>query len=443
MSAISCIGDLCSIATRVMEPAPSIQDPDPIEMSELCGLEGVETLIVPSDPSIKTFIPFGIDGTSVIISAYGEILRMSQYLAEDETQIICLGSPTLKYYQRDLGDVGDRLHELAQIEQTGIHIHLRLASGTEAPITQTTLVWINGRWPCIKYTVGGLDVSVLFTVDEGILSQRYLITNPSTEQKAAQYSLKIGGAQVNTLHVEGQEWVGAGEHESADKYRDHLPHWASAFYVTEKQWEKASEAMQHNDDPMKITTQNEKATAEAVEDGDDTPKSAKRGQARIALFHNDNLVAPEDAPQTPIPTIFYDSDREEADDEKKTGDKAPPAFSEPLNVVPSGVQKFVVQYSLRPYDESQEQYSRVILPQNVKNLLKREESGNWSFAWKDGRNIGKDLQDDKFSQILRRHLEHIMCLCLVSGGPKSKQQHHIPFINDITFQSASMPINDL
>lgn len=398
-------------------------------ISELCGLKDVETLIVPSNPGTKTFIPFGIDGTSVIISAYGEILRMSQYLAEDEPRIICLGSPTLRDYQRDLLGVADKLHGLAQIERTGLHIRLRSGSGGETPSTETTLVWINGRWPCISYKVGGLDVSVLFTVDRGVLSQRDLIANPSAEQISVQYTLQVGGAQVNTLHVEGQKWAGANDAEWADEYQFQLPYSRYAFHISEMQWDKPPDVMQHNHDNTKITTQAENATPEAVRHDSDIPKITTRGQALIALFHNDELVKPENAFQTPIRTNLFDSDGEESGDEENAGKNASTGFSEPLHVVPYGVQKLVVQYSLQPYDKFKDKDSRVLHPRDINALLKREESGNWSFA-----------QDDDFNPIFRRHLEHILCLCLV---PSSEKQRHVPFINDITFESGSMPINDL
>ena len=399
-------------------------------MSERCGLKDVETLIMPSNPGTKTFIPFGIDGTSVIISAYGEILRMSRYLAEDDPQIICLGSPTLRAYQRDLVGVAAKLHRLAQTERNGLHIRLRPASAGEAASKETTLVWINGRWPCINYKVGGLDVSVLFTVDEGILSQRYLITNRSAAQESVQYTLQVGGAQVNTLHVEGRDWIGANEDEWAEVYQLHLSHSTHAFHIEETQWEEAQDAVQQNVDTPKITTKAEDTTPEAVQHDNDTPKITTRGQAMIALFHNDKLVTPEDAFQTPI--LDHDSDGEESDDEEKTGTDASSAFSQPLHIVPHGEEKLVVQYSLQRYHEDQDQDSRVLLPRDINTLLKHEEAGNWSFA-----------QDDDFNPIFRRHLEHILCLCLVNESPSSEQHRHVAFVNDITFGFGSLPTNDL
>ena len=400
-------------------------------MSESCGLNGVETLIVPSNPGTKTFIPFGIDGTSVIISAYGEILRMSQYLAEDEPRMICLGSPTLRGYQRDFASVADWLHELAQGQESGLHVHLRPASGGEPSIMETKLVWINGRWPCISYEVGGLDVSVLFTVDGGILSQRYLIANSSAEPRSIRYTLQAGGAQVNTLHVDDQHWAGASGDEWTEKYQFDLSHSTHAFYISETQ-HNPPDVTQNNDDIAKITTQAEHAIPEAVQHDSEIPKITTRGQAVIALYHNDELVAPENAFQAPIRANVHDSDGDESDDEVNAGKNTSAAFSEPLHVVPYDVQKLVVQYRLQPYDEFNDQDSEVLHPRDINALVKREESENWSF-----------VQDDEFNPIFRRHLEHILCLCVVNESPDAEQQHHVPFINDITFGSGSKPINDL
>lgn len=383
-----------------------MQDSGAMVISELCRPKDVETLVVPSDPGTKTFIPFGMDGTSVIISPYGEILRMSRYLDEDEPRIICLGSPKLEGYHRDLGRVGEQLHELAQAEDTGFHVRLMPASGEKKGGIKTRLEWINGHWPCIYYQQDGLDVSVLFTVDRGILSQQYLIANPSAEQKSFRFALQIGGAQVNTLHVDNTGWVGAND-EWSDEIHN-LPHTIRAFHVAEKLWGEVPDATQHGSDSANFST---------------------RGEAVIAVLHNDELLAPENAFQIPIWRNDSDSDGGESDDEQKSGKQVPSASSSLLNVASSGVQKLVVQYSLQAYGVED---SRVLLPQGTDTLLKSERSGNWSF-----------VKDDDFNPIYRRHLEYILCLCLISDRQRPDEHCRIPFINDITFESGSTPMNDL
>ena len=408
-STVSPLASPCSPASRSQSRffynsvREVMQVPGARAISDLCRPMDVETLIVPSDPATKTFIPFGMDGTSVIISPYGEILRMSQYLDEEEPRIICLGSPTLEGYHRDLLNVGDKLHEVAQTRGSGLSMRILPTSGEGMPGMKTDLEWINGHWPCIYYKFDGLDVSVLFTVDRGILSQQYLIANPSAEQKSFRFALQIGGAQVNTLHVEGTQWVGANN-EWSDEMRN-LPHATYAFHAAEKLSGETAEATR---DDARITT---------------------RGEAMIAVFHNDHILAPENAFQIPVWRNDSESDGGESDDEQIIGNKFSSVSSALLDVDSCGVQKLVVQYKLQPYGAEE---SRVLVPQEIDTLLKSERSRNWSF-----------VKGDEFDPIFRRHLEYILCLCIIHERPRLEEPCRIPFINDITFESGSTTMNDL
>ncbi len=169
--------------------------------SDMLNLEGVDRLIVPSQPAIKTYIPFGMEGTTAIISPYGEILRMSQYVAGENHHIICLTSPTLQDKQRDLWRIGSMLHQQAQVRETGLGISLTSSSGAKSSSLQTQLEWLNGHWPCIRYEVDGLAISVMFTVQKGVLSQQYIIANPSEEDIVILANLQIGDSDVNTLYA--------------------------------------------------------------------------------------------------------------------------------------------------------------------------------------------------------------------------------------------------
>ncbi|KAF6232731.1 hypothetical protein HO173_008945 [Letharia columbiana] len=158
------------------ETGESISQKPPVTKANLCGLEGVERLVVPSDKSTRSFIPFGVDGTLVIISPYGEVLRMSKYIADDNPRVICLSSPGISMDRRYLNGLGARMQRRAQIRKSGLSIRLMADSKVEDPI-KTPLEWINGRWPCIHYEIDGVLVSVLFTVNEGVLSQQFSIEN--------------------------------------------------------------------------------------------------------------------------------------------------------------------------------------------------------------------------------------------------------------------------
>lgn len=185
-----------------MEAGEAMQQSLPAAASELFKLEDVERLVVRSDPTTKSCIPFGIDGISVIISPFGEILRMSQYVDEEDPRIICLASPSLVDYQRDLRGIDSVLHQQAQISGTGLGIHLVSAPGAKKPIFETRLEWLNGRWPCIYYELDGLNISVVFTVGRGVLSQQYVIDNPSEKTIDIWFDLQVGQCEVYTLYVD-------------------------------------------------------------------------------------------------------------------------------------------------------------------------------------------------------------------------------------------------
>lgn len=188
-----------------MEAAEVLQKASPTAASDLFNLEDVERLVVRSDPTTKSCIPFGIEGTSVIISPYGEILRMSQHVVEENPRIICLASPSLEYYQRDLLSVGFALHRQAQVPGTGLGVHLKSPSSAKKPSFETRLEWLNGHWPCIYYELEGLAISVAFSVERGVLSQQYVIVNPSEKDIDIQIDLQIGRCEAFTLYVNGDQ----------------------------------------------------------------------------------------------------------------------------------------------------------------------------------------------------------------------------------------------
>ncbi len=74
---------------------------------ELFNVESLELLVVPSEPGTDTFISFEIDGTSVAINRYGEILSILQHVAGQNQQIIALDTyepqyPYMKEHDEEL-----------------------------------------------------------------------------------------------------------------------------------------------------------------------------------------------------------------------------------------------------------------------------------------------------------------------------------------------------
>lgn len=184
-----------------MEESPLTPVPD------LPEVEGLERLVIPTQPGSDTFVPFGNGRTSVIINRYGEVLRISKYTAEEPQRYICLTSHALVRYERDLDWIGGKLHDISQLRQTGLNFRLMPVSDVKFEDPPTGLQWINGRWPCVSYEIGGLAVTVLFTLHGDILSQQYLIANHTEDTKPLRYALQIGDADVNTLSVRDSRYV--------------------------------------------------------------------------------------------------------------------------------------------------------------------------------------------------------------------------------------------
>ena len=173
---------------------------------DIPGLEGVKRLVIPSHPDSRTFIPFGNGTISVILSAFGEILRLSNYITEDTAQFSCLTSHCLLNYERDLGSIGHRLHLASHRRGTGLN--LRLMPNTELSDAKSEqpapqVEWIDGRWPRFYYEIDGLAISVLYTIHGDVLSQQYSISNPCEIMKTVRYALQVGDSDVNTLSVNG------------------------------------------------------------------------------------------------------------------------------------------------------------------------------------------------------------------------------------------------
>lgn len=154
------------------ETCESMQQP-PVT-NDLPRLEGLERLVVPSDKKTRSFIPFGIDGTSIMISPYEEVLRMSKYIAGDNPRVLCLHSQRVGY---SLGGLGNRMQWQAQRRDVGLGIRLMTHSEVEDPI----LEWI--------------------------LSQQIFMENPSSVNKTVRFALQIRGAMVSTLRVTHGRWA--------------------------------------------------------------------------------------------------------------------------------------------------------------------------------------------------------------------------------------------
>lgn len=149
-----------------------------------------------------------------------------------------------------------------------------------------------------------------------------------------------------------------------------------------------------------------------------------RGEAVIAVFHNDELVLQDGTLPISVPDDDESSRIEGEQERRQTLDS-----STLLQVKPRGVEKLALQYKLQSRESQDTQILQYL---DVDKLLKGDRIWNWSFE-----------QDHKFNPIFRRHLEHILCVCLVNVMPIPHPPFQYAFISDFTFESGSSALNDL
>ncbi len=153
-----------------------------------------------------------------------------------------------------------------------------------------------------------------------------------------------------------------------------LPHTSGCFHIAERELRRTRETLPH----------------------------VVRGEAVIAVFHNERLVAQDST--FPVSVPRGDKDSGCGDDSKQSRKRAQDSWK-PLQVKSKEVEKLVVQYRLQSHGS---QDTRVHGYLDVEDTLKGERFENWSFQ-----------QNNKFNPIFRRHLEHILSVCLVNVVPDS------------------------
>ena len=372
-----------------MDASVGVESGDSITQNPPAGLEGLERLVVPSDRKTRYFIPFGIDGVLAIISPYGDVLRMTKSIAGHSPRVICLDAPG-SGWERELNGLGAEMEWQVRERKCGLGIRLMAASEIEDPI----LEWIHGRWPCVRYEVDGTLVSILFTVNAGVLSQQLIIENPSSEDKVVRFALETGDAKVSTLRVTQGQWT------MSDSLHSMEPLNAKGCY-------RIAEG------PQETSQQDNHPATDAV-----------KGEARIAIFHNGELLKLDDHASVPIRDDEPDGDLQSKPDH--TVLSAPSGI---LQVPSKGIHKLVLQCELQSHSGEDSWNPKYL---NVENFLKGEMSKSWSFK-----------EHHELNPIFRRYLEHILCLCLVNIPLDPGEERRVPFMNDVTLESASTPLGDL
>ena len=315
---------------------------------------------------------------------------MTKYIVGYSPRVLCLDAPGGSWY-RGLSGLNTEMQWQVRERDCGFGIRLMAASEVQDPI----LEWINGRWPCIRYGVDGTLVSIIFTVNAGVLSQQLIIENPSSEDKFVRFALETGGARVSTLRLTQGRWTSS-----------------NSLHVMEPLTKRGCYRIAEN--PPEILQQDHDPATDAV-----------KGEARIAVFHNGELLKLADHVSIPI----RDDNQLDGDVQSKSDHTDPSAPSGTLQVASKAIHKLVLQCELQSHSREDSWNPKYL---NVESFLKSEKSKSWSFN-----------EHHELNPIFRRHLEHILCLCLVNIPPDPGEERRVPFINDVTLESESTPLGDL
>ena len=254
--------------------------------------------------------------------------------------------------------------------------------------------------PEFSSPIDGLSISIQLTVEQGTISQQFLIFNSSHADKEVQYALQAEGSTVTTLHVEGDRWEMNGDFDGSAS-KPQITRDANGFFVLEED----KTVLQHDDT---------------------TTRNVTRSEAVMAVFHNGVRISSENIISMPV--------KDENWARRGTAINNLPFNQKTRNVlcVPAqGIQELVVQYKLRPHHDHK-------LPRldylDVGTFLYGDQDKDWDC--KNDKKIDKG-----FNAIFGRHLEHILCLCLIKNIPSSKSGPRVPF--DTSLAAGSTPVGDL
>ena len=323
---------------------------------------------------------------------------MSRHVADENPQIIALD--TYEPQRPYMDEHNKELSWRSEHRRTGLQIHLMPVpvpkSGRNSSGFKPRLEWVNGRWPRISYESDGLSVSIQYTVQQGVISQQFLIKNPSKKDQKIPYALQAEGSTVTTLHIEDNVW------EMTDDF----------------DWTASKPQIVRDLNGFYILGENKSVMHQ---DGTRT-KYSGNSEAIMAVFHNGVRLGAENVRLIPI------------EDEAPVAQRKPSEnlllnqnFPSVLCIPPHGIEEVVVQYILRSHIDNELPYLDYF---DVGTFLRNEQYCVWSFK-----------EESVFNNIFRRQLEHILCLCLVKVVPSSNSGPRIPF--DTTLASGSTPVGDL
>ncbi len=351
---------------------------------ETFNADDLKPLFIPSRCEKKTYTCFGLNGTTAIISPYGEILNISKSITEIKAtaetkseiefkstdnrnqRILSLDCHAVVNCSRTGMERRRRFQELAEREAPGGDTGLGLCIESVNANMNPKLSWLNDRWPRITYSLEGINVSVKFAIqgEENILLQQYIITNSTNEDKDLPLLLTTRWTELSN-----------NEPDDRDVYTEPLV--AESFPV---EWDA---------DHRHIHIEGSENTAEAM----------------IHVFHNGDLI---DLNMDTCP-IHWDWNRDYY------------KFFSPFRrhrrfSVPKGsVQEVTAVYKIQQKGETERSILAYI---DTCNFLKNDQPRNTFFK-----------ENDEFSPIFRRQLEHILCACSLPLVGMSDDEQYLAITN--------------
>lgn len=173
----------------------------------------------------------------------------------------------------------------------------------------------------------------------------------------------------------------------------------------------------HGDGTFRIVERVREHTITELKQKKASKSNDQRGEATIAVFVDEKLVRSSAISPASIPRHTDEFDQEKIN-----------TVSKLLQIEPRTERKMELQYHLDFLGASDSGVSNHL---DINSYLR--ESQAWSRCFK---------LDEGFGPIFVRHLEHILSFSVITSET-SEQEAQISFIQDPTFESGSMALNDL
>ncbi|KAH8812642.1 hypothetical protein F5884DRAFT_878489 [Xylogone sp. PMI_703] len=344
---------------------------------ETSDTHDLEPLTILSECNKKPYISSGLNGTTAIISPYGEVLNISKSITEisataetkstiesesidnRKLRILSLDCKGLINCSRPGMERRREFQRLAEEQAPGDSTGLGLCLESVEADLNPSLSWVNDRWPRVTYSSEGIDISVQFTIqgEDNVLWQQYTITNDTNEDKSVPLFFRTGEMELSS-----------NEPDIDNVYTKPLD---------------ADECpIEWNKDRYCVHVEGSKSTAEAL----------------IYVFSNGTLITNLEMDDSPIQWQRWWHGRSKG-------------FLVPKN----RVQEVTIAYKIQQKDEAEKSSSAYV---DIYSFLKNDKPRNAFFE-----------RDRIFAPLFRRHLEHILCACSLPLAGTTDGKEYITFTN--------------